>query len=115
MQERLGPGALFLLLAGQELKGPNQLQAGEDGWVGPVAANPADADATDIVLPRSLCYANASLSGPRGGLIAGVAKAEVMEAAGEVAHDHDLGSVELRINLLLVGPPAFQVEIPQTE
>lgn len=49
-------------VAGQELKGPNQLQASEDGWVGPFAANPADTDAaeiwTDIVLPRGLYYAN---------------------------------------------------------
>ena len=28
-------------VAGQELKGPNQLTNGETGWVGPFVANPA--------------------------------------------------------------------------
>jgi len=47
---------------GQEPKGPNQLQAGENGWVGPV--QPGGSGATDIVLPRGLYYANDSLSAP---------------------------------------------------
>ncbi len=51
-------------VAGQELKGTNELPAGEDGWVGPFAANPAGIQATelgiDVVMPRGLYYANTS-------------------------------------------------------
>ena len=49
-------------IAGQELIGVNDREAGEDGWVGPFTANPAGTDATgigiDVVMPRGLYYAN---------------------------------------------------------
>ena len=49
-------------VAGQELIGANQRDAGEDGWVGPFTANPAGTQATeigiDVVMPRGLYYAN---------------------------------------------------------
>jgi predicted phage tail protein len=49
-------------IAGQELVGPNLLKTGDDGYVGPFAANPADTTANtlgvDIVFPRGLYYAN---------------------------------------------------------
>ncbi len=49
-------------VAGQELIGANQRDAGEDGWVGPFTANPAGTSATeigiDVVMPRGLYYAN---------------------------------------------------------
>lgn len=72
-------------VAGQELKSPNQLQAGEGGWVGPFAANPVDTEATeiwtDIVLPRGLYYANDS-----GGLaersVSWEVQARLIDAAG---------------------------------
>ena len=48
-------------VAGQELIGANQRDAGEDGWVGPFTANPAGTAATqigiDVVMPRGLYYA----------------------------------------------------------
>ena len=48
-------------IAGQELIGVNDREAGEDGWVGPFTANPAGTDATgigiDVVMPRGLYYA----------------------------------------------------------
>ncbi len=48
-------------VAGQELIGANQRDAGEDGWVGPFTANPAGTRATeigiDVVMPRGLYYA----------------------------------------------------------
>ena len=51
-------------IAGQELIGVNDREAGEDGWVGPFTANPAGTRATeigiDIVMPRGLYYATAS-------------------------------------------------------
>ena len=49
-------------VAGQELKGANEWEAGSDGWVGPFAANPVDTDAAeigiDVVFPRGLYFAN---------------------------------------------------------
>ncbi len=49
-------------VAGQELIGANERDAGEDGWVGPFTANPAGTQATeigiDVVMPRGLYYAN---------------------------------------------------------
>ncbi len=49
-------------VAGQELIGANQRDAGEDGWIGPFTANPAGTRATrigiDVVMPRGLYYAN---------------------------------------------------------
>ena len=49
-------------IAGQELIGVNDREAGEDGWVGPFTANPAGTRATgigiDVVMPRGLYYAN---------------------------------------------------------
>lgn len=43
-------------VAGQELKGTNELEAGDDGWIGPFAANPAGTAAEeigiDLVAPR---------------------------------------------------------------
>ena len=49
-------------VAGQELIGVNDREAGEDGWVGPFTANPAGTQATeigiDVVMPRGLYYAN---------------------------------------------------------
>jgi hypothetical protein len=51
-------------VAGQELKGTNELDAGDDGWIGPFAANPAGTAAEeigiDLVMPRGLYYANTS-------------------------------------------------------
>lgn len=51
-------------VAGQELKGPNQLVGGDDGWIGPFVANPPETDAThlgvDVVFARGLYYANSS-------------------------------------------------------
>ncbi len=51
-------------VAGQELKGTNELEAGDDGWIGPFAANPAGTAAEeigiDLVMPRGLYYANTS-------------------------------------------------------
>ena len=48
-------------IAGQELIGVNDREAGEDGWVGPFTANPAGTRATgigiDAVMPRGLYYA----------------------------------------------------------
>ena len=48
-------------IAGQELIGVNDREAGEDGWVGPFTANPAGTRATgigiDVVMPRGLYYA----------------------------------------------------------
>ena len=48
-------------IAGQELIGANDREAGEDGWVGPFTANPAGTRATgigiDVVMPRGLYYA----------------------------------------------------------
>ena len=48
-------------IAGQELIGVNDREAGEDGWVGPFTANPAGTAATgigiDVVMPRGLYYA----------------------------------------------------------
>ena len=48
-------------IAGQELIGVNDREAGEDGWVGPFTANPAGTMATgigiDVVMPRGLYYA----------------------------------------------------------
>ena len=49
-------------VAGQELIGVNEREEGEEGWVGPFTANPADTEATeigiDVVMPRGLYYAN---------------------------------------------------------
>ena len=70
--ELVAPGAAVTLfetdvvtapeIAGQELIGVNDREAGEDGWVGPFTANPAGTDATgigiDVVMPRGLYYAN---------------------------------------------------------
>nr|WP_068428017.1 host specificity factor TipJ family phage tail protein [Magnetospirillum sp. XM-1]CUW37135.1 conserved protein of unknown function\ len=51
-------------VAGQELVAPNLVQAGDDGYIGPFAANPVDttanALAVDIIFPRGLYYANDS-------------------------------------------------------
>jgi len=51
-------------VAGQELKGTNELDTGDDGWIGPFAANPAGTTAEeigiDLVMPRGLYYANSS-------------------------------------------------------
>ena len=50
-------------VAGQELKGTNELEAGDDGWIGPFAANPAataEEIGIDLVMPRGL-YANTSV------------------------------------------------------
>ncbi|EME69942.1 hypothetical protein H261_11074 [Paramagnetospirillum caucaseum] len=51
-------------VAGQELKGPNQLTNGETGWVGPFVANPAATTAhhigIDVVFTNGLYYANNS-------------------------------------------------------
>ena len=51
-------------VAGQELKGTNELDTGDDGWIGPFAANPAGTAAAeigiDLVMPRGLYYANTS-------------------------------------------------------
>ena len=51
-------------VAGQELRGTNELDAGDDGWIGPFAANPAGTAAEeigiDLVMPRGLYYANTS-------------------------------------------------------
>ena len=51
-------------VAGQELVAPNQIQAGDDGYIGPFAANPVDTNANalaiDIIFPRGLYYANDS-------------------------------------------------------
>jgi sulfur carrier protein ThiS len=72
--EIVGPGGAVTLfeadvttaaeVAGQELKGTNELEAGSDGWIGPFAANPAgtatEAIGIDIVMPRGLYYANSS-------------------------------------------------------
>ena len=48
-------------IAGQELIGVNDREAGEDGWIGPFTANPAGTAATgigiDVVMPRGLYYA----------------------------------------------------------
>ena len=48
-------------IAGQELIGVNDREAGEDGWVGPFTVNPAGTRATgigiDVVMPRGLYYA----------------------------------------------------------
>ncbi len=48
-------------VAGQELIGVNDREAGEDGWIGPFTANPAGTRATgigiDVVMPRGLYYA----------------------------------------------------------
>ena len=48
-------------IAGQELIGVNDREAGEDGWIGPFTANPAGTHATeigiDVVMPRGLYYA----------------------------------------------------------
>ena len=48
-------------IAGQELIGVNDREAGEEGWVGPFTANPAGTRATgigiDVVMPRGLYYA----------------------------------------------------------
>ncbi len=49
-------------VAGQEARGPNQLAAGEDGWLGPFMASPPGEIAThlgiDVVFGRGLYYAN---------------------------------------------------------
>ena len=49
-------------IAGQELIGVNERDAGEDGWIGPFTANPAGTRTTeigiDVVMPRGLYYAN---------------------------------------------------------
>ena len=49
-------------IAGQELIGANDREAGDDGWIGPFTANPAGTRATeigiDVVMPRGLYYAN---------------------------------------------------------
>ena len=49
-------------IAGQELIGGNDREAGDDGWIGPFTANPAGTRATeigiDVVMPRGLYYAN---------------------------------------------------------
>ncbi len=49
-------------VAGQELKGANEWEAGSDGWVGPFAANPTDTNVAeigiDVVFPRGLYFAN---------------------------------------------------------
>ena len=49
-------------IAGQELIGVNDNEEGEEGWIGPFAANPASTHATeigiDVVMPRGLYYAN---------------------------------------------------------
>ena len=49
-------------VAGQELIGINEREEGEEGWVGPFTANPADTEATeigiDVVMQRGLYYAN---------------------------------------------------------
>ena len=49
-------------VAGQELIGANDREAGDDGWIGPFTANPAGTRATeigiDVVMPRGLYYAN---------------------------------------------------------
>ncbi len=49
-------------VAGQELIGVNQREEGDEGWIGPFVANPADTRATqigiDVVMPRGLYYAN---------------------------------------------------------
>jgi len=51
-------------VAGQELKGSNELDPGDDGWIGPFAANPVGTAAgeigIDLVMPRGLYYANTS-------------------------------------------------------
>ena len=51
-------------IAGQELIGQNDREAGDDGWIGPFTANPAGTRATeigiDVVMPRGLYYATAS-------------------------------------------------------
>ncbi len=51
-------------VAGQELKGPNQLGSGESGYVGPFVVCDSDRKVDkigiDIVFPRGLYYANAS-------------------------------------------------------
>ncbi|WP_096701315.1 host specificity factor TipJ family phage tail protein [Magnetospirillum sp. 15-1] len=49
-------------VAGQELVAPNLVQSGDDGYIGPFAANPVDTSAgalgIDVVMPRGLYYAN---------------------------------------------------------
>ncbi|CUW39665.1 putative Phage-related protein [Magnetospirillum sp. XM-1] len=51
-------------VAGQELQAPNTLSTGEDGYVGPFAANPVDTEAghlgIDVIFGRGLYYANNS-------------------------------------------------------
>lgn len=56
-------------VVGQEMKGPNQLAQGEDGWLGPFPCSPSETRAThigfDVVCPRGLYYAVAGGLSPK--------------------------------------------------
>lgn len=83
-------------VAGQELKGPNQLDAGEDGWVGPFTVCGTDRQADhigiDILFSRGLYYANTS-----GGLDSKTAEwvveARAIDADGDPVGDGAWGQL----------------------